>query len=49
MFILEIRAEGLPSRVGPFTSQPLADAWAADHVRDGSWSVIPVMDPEDAA
>ena len=47
MYFLEIRAENLPSNVGPFNTRASADFWAATHVSNGSWSVVFLVNPLD--
>jgi hypothetical protein len=45
MYVLEVQAENLPRYIGPFINRHLAEGWADEHVRTGSWSVIPLTPP----
>ena len=45
-YMLELEAEGMPRHIGPFATHDDAYNWALVQVRNGSWSVIPLADPQ---
>lgn len=45
MYVLEVQAEGMPRYVGPFSFRYQAEDWIKGRIKDGSWSVFPVMPP----